>query len=128
MFILFFTGALSKKYNPDDSNPVSLCAICFDQKTCPSNVSERYFGYQGAYRCLTEGAGDVAFVSHLTVFDFTGRDNDLNPGKDFNLLCPDGTRAGKTEIKAISSGEHAVFRTSEYRISTFQTLPNPHSC
>jgi len=27
------------------------------------------------------------------VFDFTGRDNDLNPGKDFNLLCPDGTRA-----------------------------------
>lgn len=86
-------GALSKKYNPEDTNPISLCAICFNQKTCPSNVSERYFGYQGAYRCLTEGAGDVAFVSHLTVFDFTGTDNDLNPGKDFNLLCPDGTRA-----------------------------------
>lgn len=45
------------------------------------------------------------------MFDFTGRDNDLNPGKDFNLLCPDGTRAGKTKIKAISSVEHAVFGT-----------------
>ena len=37
----------------------------------------------------------MAFVSHLTVFDFTGIDNDLNPGKDFKLLCSDGTRAGK---------------------------------
>lgn len=79
---------------------MSLCAICFHRKTCPSNVSERYFGDQGAYRCLTEGAGDVAFVSHLTVFDFTGRDNDLNPGKDFNLLCLDGTRAGKQKFRS----------------------------
>ena len=29
------------------------------------------------------------------MFEFTGIDNDLNPGKDFKLLCPDGTRAGK---------------------------------
>ena len=36
----------------------------------------------------------MAFVSHLTVFQSTGKDNDLNPGKDFQLLCPDGTRAG----------------------------------
>lgn len=87
-------GALSNKYNPENSNPSSLCAICSNQKTCPRNASERYYGYHGAYRCLTEGAGDVAFVRHLTVFDFTGRDNDLNPGRDFKLLCPDGTRAG----------------------------------
>jgi len=86
-------GALSNKYNPDGDNPTSLCAICSNQKTCPRNVSERYYGYQGAYRCLTEGAGDVTFVSHLTVFDFTGVDNDLNPGRDFKLLCSDGTRA-----------------------------------
>jgi len=108
-------GALSKKYNPDDTNPISLCGICFNQKTCPSNVSERYFSYQGAYRCLTEGAGDVAFVSHLTVFDFTGRDNDLNPGKDFELLCPDGTRAGKRKSKAIASLKHVDSLRLRYR-------------
>lgn len=43
---------------------------------------------------MSEGDGDVAFVSHLTVFQSTGKDNDLNPGNDFQLLCPDGTRAG----------------------------------
>lgn len=85
-------GALSRKYNPDGSNPSKLCGICSNQKTCPRNASERYYGYHGAYRCLTEGAGDVAFVSHLSVFDFTGLENDLNPGEDFGLLCPDGSR------------------------------------
>ena len=97
------SGALSNKYNPHNSNPTSLCAICSNQKTCPPNDSERYHGYQGAYRCLTEGSGDVAFVNHLTVFEFTGTDNDLNPGRDFKLLCPDGTRAGKfkTQINLV---------------------------
>lgn len=86
-------GALSYPYNQNGTNPPSLCAICSDQKACPPNVSERYYGYRGAYRCLTEDAGDVAFVSHLTVFEYTGSDNKLNPGKDFQLLCTDGTRA-----------------------------------
>lgn len=90
-------GALSNEYNPQNSNPTGLCAICTNQKTCPRNVSERYFGYHGAYRCLTEGAGDVAFVSHLTVFQHTGVENDFNPGRDFKLLCSDGTRAGNVE-------------------------------
>ena len=36
------------------------------------------------------------------MFDFTGRDNDLNPGKDFDLLCPDGTRAGKIKKQSSS--------------------------
>lgn len=86
-------GALSRKYNPDGNNPINLCGICSNQKSCPRNASEKYYGCHGAYRCLTEGAGDVAFVSHLTVFDFTGINNDLNPGRDFRLLCSDGTRA-----------------------------------
>ena len=43
---------------------------------------------------MTEGAGYVAFVIHLTVFESTGKNNDLNPGNDFQLLRPDGTPAG----------------------------------
>ena len=89
------------KYNPEGSNPSKLCGICSNQKTCPRNASERYYGYHGAYRCLTEGAGDVAFVSHLSVFDFTGLENDLNPGEDFGLLCPDGNRKGKVKVNYV---------------------------
>lgn len=113
-------GALSHKYNPYNSNPISLCALCSNQKTCPRNVSERYYGYQGAYRCLTEGSGDVAFVSHLTVFDFTGIDNDLNPGRDFKLLCTDGTRAGKARIKA-------AMYTNRFQCINFVSISRPHS-
>ena len=36
----------------------------------------------------------MAFVIHLTVFQSTGKNNDLNPGNDFQLLLPDGTPAG----------------------------------
>lgn len=45
----------------------------------------------------------MAFVSHLTVFEYTGSDNKLNPGKDFQLLCTGGTRAGKTNAVRLIS-------------------------
>ena len=44
---------------------------------------------------MTEGAGYVAFVSHLTVFQSTRKNNDLNPGNDFQLLLPDGLNASR---------------------------------
>lgn len=104
-------GALSREYNPEGSNPSKLCGICSNQKTCPRNASERYYGYHGAYRCLTEGAGDVAFVSHLSVFDFTGLENDLNPGEDFGLLCPDGSRKGKVKVNYLRDNMAGVVPT-----------------
>lgn len=71
--------------------------IVFVSRYCRRDASEDYYGHTGAFRCLVEGGGDVAFVKHTTVTENTGgkkrewwaRDN-LND--DFELLCPDGKK------------------------------------
>lgn len=42
---------------------------------CSGNHLEEYFGYSGAFRCLADGHGDVAFVKHFTVQQNTGELN-----------------------------------------------------
>ena len=91
-------GAISTEYNigvPYDN----MCDLCHgtSYRYCRRDASEDYFGYTGAFRCLVEGGGDVAFVKHTTVAentngkrkDYWARDAFI---KDFELLCPDGTR------------------------------------
>nr|AKZ20815.1 melanotransferrin 2 [Holothuria glaberrima] len=91
-------GAKSSKYDPDGTNPSSLCDLCVgeNEDNCVRNTHEPYYGYTGALRCLAEGAGDVAFVKHTTVSDNVNGpeewNSSLNKG-DYQLLCADGTRA-----------------------------------
>lgn len=48
------------------------------EHACESGRSEKYEGEGGAFRCLVEGRGDVAFVNHYTPFVFTdGRSNEF---------------------------------------------------
>uniref|UniRef100_A0A8C4QAK0 Transferrin-like domain-containing protein n=1 Tax=Eptatretus burgeri TaxID=7764 RepID=A0A8C4QAK0_EPTBU len=85
----------------------SLCQLCAGEAgqsvgtrrahKCDGNANERYFGYTGAFRCLVEG-GDVAFVKDKTVLENTDGANRASwaqnlRSSDFNLLCPDGSRA-----------------------------------
>lgn len=74
----------------DCGDAFGLCDICAGN--CVGDEDD-YSDYQGAFRCLVEGAGDVAFIKHTTIDDYI--DSSWAAGKeknDFRLLCP--TAAG----------------------------------
>ncbi|MED6270557.1 hypothetical protein CHARACLAT_011590 [Characodon lateralis] len=63
-----------------------------DEAKCKASANEQYYGYAGAFRCLVEGAGDVAFIKHSTVEE---NSNDNGPewargvnSADYQLICP----------------------------------------
>ncbi|XP_033973731.1 serotransferrin-like [Trematomus bernacchii] len=68
---------------PGSARGSKLCELC--RGDCSWSHNEPYYGYAGAFQCLKDGAGDVAFVKHLTVPD--------SEKQDYELLCKDDTRA-----------------------------------
>ncbi|KAF7405689.1 hypothetical protein HZH68_005058 [Vespula germanica] len=107
-------GALSSEYNtgvPYDN----MCDLCHgpSYRYCRRDASEDYFGHTGAFRCLVEGGGDVAFVKHTTVAENTdGKRREFwarnTFTKDFELLCPDGTRRPSTDYEHCNLGKVAA--------------------
>ncbi|KAB0802851.1 hypothetical protein PPYR_05037 [Photinus pyralis] len=110
----FFSGGscLPGSKDPLEKIPAKdaekLCSLCggnvdandgtsLDSK-CNTDISESYFGYSGAFRCLADGKGDVAFVKHVTATENTDGKNPSTwaanlKSTDFELLCPEGGRA-----------------------------------
>lgn len=90
------------------SDPPSLCQLCRGDEDgrhrCEASSKERYYGYQGAFRCLAEDAGEVAFTKHTVVTETTdGRGPPWAAGlqaADFELLCRDGSRAPVSQWKS----------------------------
>lgn len=78
-------GAMEKRYNPLDRNPVRLCSLC-QNKTATCSRTDGYAGYEGAKKCLESTDADIAFVKHETM---------LNSDKTkYKLFCPDGKLMG----------------------------------
>ena len=103
-------GALSSEYNFVRSYD-NLCDLCHGKgpSYCRRDASEDYFGHTGAFRCLVEGGGQVAFVKHTTVTENTnGKRRDIWARnwetRDFELLCPGGGRGKPNEFKRCNLG------------------------
>ncbi|EHH16428.1 hypothetical protein EGK_11709 [Macaca mulatta] len=120
-----FDEYFSQSCAPGADPRSNLCALCIGNEQgedkCVPNNNERYYGYTGAFRCLAENAGDVAFVKDVTVLQNTdGKNTDawakdlkLN---DFELLCLDGTRKPVTEARSCHlamAPNHAVVSRTE---------------
>ncbi|XP_030630058.1 serotransferrin-2 [Chanos chanos] len=96
-----FTTFFSQSCAPGAAPDSTLCALCVGDghsqsgTKCVASAEEKYYGYAGAFRCLVEGGGDVAFVKHSIVPENTDGNGpswakDLK-SDDFELICPDKT-------------------------------------
>ncbi|KAM9601760.1 serotransferrin [Trichechus inunguis] len=74
----------------------NLCQLCAGPDKCACNSHERFFGYSGAFKCLQEGVGDVAFVKYETILETLPNKADRDR---YELLCPDNTRKPVDEYK-----------------------------
>ncbi|VCX06934.1 unnamed protein product, partial [Gulo gulo] len=87
-----------------------LCQLCAGKGTnkCACSFQEPYFGYAGAFKCLQDGVGDVAFVRHMTVFENLANRTDHD---QYKLLCPDNSQMPVDKYRECNLGlfpSHAV--------------------
>eukprot|EP00121_Abeoforma_whisleri_P002090 Awhi_evm1s1869 len=98
--------------------PPTLCGLCSDDKVdgyCSGGSENLYSGYQGAFRCLSEGKGDVAFVRDTTYDEYcTGDKEAENSGwcqnKDAYKVIED---FGEVPTHPIMTGENSLTSEAE---------------
>ncbi|NWS57316.1 TRFE protein, partial [Chunga burmeisteri] len=72
---------------PGATTEQKLCRQCKGDSKNKCSRSGPYSGYSGAFQCLKDGKGDVAFVKHTTV-----QENAPMEKSEYELLCLDGNR------------------------------------
>jgi len=89
-------GAADARINSNGTGVQNLCSACIGDDNgnhlCEISSAERFSGEEGAFRCLVEGRGDVAFLSHMTAIQFTDEKSSKLWAKnlrsiDYRLLC-----------------------------------------
>lgn len=126
-------GAADARINPNGTGVEQLCSQCIGdergQHVCDLNFGERYSGEDGAMRCLIEGRGDVAFVTHDTVLRLTNGRYPVSwaadlKASDFRLLCrlpTDGSQQYEDTFPNLDDTSTRSSRSSASR-TLFQAL------
>ncbi|CAH3041375.1 unnamed protein product [Pocillopora meandrina] len=92
------------------SNLCNLCAGPENDKCTTDTLKNRYVGYHGAFMCMAEGKGDVAFVKYTTTEEVAAGGKYGKP-EDYEYLCPTGGRMAvgtHTECHLGANPAHAV--------------------
>ncbi|XP_027144337.1 serotransferrin-like isoform X2 [Larimichthys crocea] len=88
----FFSAGCAPGSDPNSP----FCTLCVGNENgdhkCKANSDERHYGYAGAFRCLVEGGGDVAFIRHTTVPENSDGNGpswaSAVRSADYELICP----------------------------------------
>ncbi|XP_051944038.1 transferrin-a isoform X5 [Hippocampus zosterae] len=124
-FTKFFSSGCAPGSPPDSP----FCSQCVgsgksvdDKAKCQASAEEKYYGYAGAFRCLVEGAGDVAFIKHTTVAensDGKGEEWANNVlSSDYELICPNKASVPVSDFESCHlaiTPAHAVVTRPEIR-------------
>ncbi|XP_048019488.1 transferrin-a [Megalobrama amblycephala] len=126
------------------ADPASnMCKLCKgsgkavgDESKCKASSEEMYYGYDGAFRCLAEKAGEVAFIKHTIIGDYKEGKRpewakDLK-ADDFELICPQSPDSTfkYTEFEACNLARvpaHAVITREDVRSDVVSVLKQAQS-
>ncbi|XP_072524398.1 transferrin-a [Salminus brasiliensis] len=134
-----FSKFFSQSCAPGADPKSNLCALCAgsgkgvggEEVKCKASAEELYYGYAGAFRCLVEGGGDVAFIKHTIVEENTGGNGPQWASKlkksDYRLICPahptetfEVTQFAKCNLAKVPA--HAVVTRPESRSDVVAVL------
>ncbi|KAM3605207.1 uncharacterized protein V6R79_022248 [Siganus canaliculatus] len=133
-FSTFFSSGCAPGADPSST----FCAQCAgsgkavgDESKCKASSDEKYYGYAGAFRCLVEGSGDVAFIKHTIVPENSNGNgpawaSGLN-SDDFELICPNKSPVPVTDFASCHLAlvpAHAVVTRPESRADVVRILQN----
>ncbi|XP_064021130.1 serotransferrin isoform X2 [Pogoniulus pusillus] len=99
---------------PGATTEQKLCRQCKGDAKVKCSRSAPYSGYSGAFQCLKDGKGEVAFVKHTTV-----QENAPGEKDEFELLCLDGSRQPVDNYKSCHWARvpaHAVVARDDSKI------------
>ncbi|XP_053167054.1 serotransferrin [Hemicordylus capensis] len=116
----FFSAGCVPGIPPTEQN---LCRLCSGTGANKCSRNDPYAGYSGAFQCLKDGVGEVAFVKDRTVLDLPPEEKN-----QYELLCPCSGTKSIEEYKSCYMAKipaHAVMaRTTDGRAEEIWQLLN----
>ncbi|KAK2538226.1 Tf [Columba guinea] len=105
---------------PGATTEQKLCRQCKGDAKTKCSRTGPYSGYSGAFHCLKDGKGDIAFVKHTTVQENAPEEKD-----EYELLCLDGTRQPVDNYKSCHWARvpaHAVVARDDSKVDDIWTF------